>query len=696
MIRQEKINNYIINFLRIFLIYAYGLSVLLISRIVFILKYGNKAEIGTRIPDLMQAFIIGFRVDTMTLTYFLTIPLLLALIVFCIPASKLSVYQRFNSKFTLFYSLFAMIVVLFGIIADFYFYRFFNDHLNILVFEFFRDDTNAVLASMWKDYPVIYISLSILLFGVISFFVLRRIIRIKALSFKLFQKQEAAKTNGYAKELLLSVLIVLATLTIYFTGMRSSWGTFPLRFENTVVSDITFINKVGLNGIYCLQNAFVERSNQTVNTDVTETLKKYGFNQIDDALRAYLDKEPDNHKIPHYELLRERTPENSFLARNPPNVVFVLMESMGGYLMEFHSKELNLLGQLEFELPYCYQFANFVSASNTTINTLEALIIGSPENPVSQSSYREKSLSGSVALPFLNAGYQTSFFTGGHLTWRNLENYLSKQYFQIVEGNTALKKLYPDATESQWGTFDEFLFERIFDQLDRSNGKPQFICAMTTSNHTPYDLPAGYKPYAIKLNDNFKSKLKTSLETANLNLASFQYANDCLGKFIDKVRNSSLEENTIIAITGDHSITQFFNLPDNILFKRFTVPFIIFVPDKYKAQFEIDQTRFGSHKDIFPTLFNVALSNATYLKTGNNLLSSPSDSAYFFGVNCYNFGISCEGCVLVKDNLYFEWADSSNKTLVPATNISRQKHLNEKIRAYSASLSYFIKEELKH
>jgi phosphoglycerol transferase MdoB-like AlkP superfamily enzyme len=219
---------------------------------------------------------------------------------------------------------------------------------------------------------------------------------------------------------------------------------------------------------------------------------------------------------------------------------------------------------------------------------------------------------------------------------------------------------------------------------------------MTTSNHTPYDLPAGYKPYAIKLNDNFKSKLKTSLETANLNLASFQYANDCLGKFIDKVRNSSLGENTIIAVTGDHSITQFFNLPDNILFKRFTVPFIIYVPDKYKAQFEIDQTRFGSHKDIFPTLFYVALSNATYLKTGNNLLSPPSDSAYFFGVYCYNFGISCDGCVMVKDNLYYEWADSSNKTLVPATNISRQKHLNEKIRAYSASLSYFIKEELKH
>jgi phosphoglycerol transferase MdoB-like AlkP superfamily enzyme len=696
MFRQEKINNYIVNFLRIFLIYAYGLSVLLISRIVFILKYGNRAEIGTRIPDLMQAFIIGFRVDTMTLTYILTIPLLFALIALCIPASKLSGYQRFNSRLTLFYSLFAMIIVLFGIITDFYFYRFFNDHLNILVFEFFRDDTKAVLVSMWNDYPVIYISFSILIFGVISFFVLRRIIRNKAPSFVLFQKQEAAKTKDYAKKLLLSVLIVLATLTVYFTGMRSSWGIFPLRFENTVVSDITFINKVGLNGIYCLQNAFVERSNQTVNTDVKETLKKYGFNQIEDALRAYLDKEPDNQNIPNYELLREKTPANSFLTKNPPNVVFVLMESMSGYLMEFHSKELNLLGQLELELPYCYQFSNFISASNTTINTLEALIIGSPENPVSQSSFREKSLSGSVALPFLNAGYQTSFFTGGHLTWRNLENYLSKQYFQILEGNTALKKSYPDASESEWGTFDEFLFERIFDQLEKSNGTPQFICAMTTSNHTPYDLPAGYRPYSLKLNDSIKLKIKTSIENANLNMASFQYANDCLGKFIDKVRNSSLGENTIIAVTGDHSITQFFNLPDNILFKQFTVPFLIYVPEKYKVHFKIDQTRFGSHKDIFPTLFNVALSDATYLKTGNNLLSLPSDSAYFFGVYCYNFGISQDGCVMVKDNLYYEWADSSDKTLVPSTNINRQKHLNEKIRAYSASLSYFIKEELKH
>jgi len=697
MNRQERINCYIVNFLRIFLIYIYGLFVLLTARFVFTLKYGEKDEIISRIPDLLQAFFMGFRVDTMTLTYVLTIPLLFALIIFFIPDSKLSVYQRFTRKLTLYYSLSVMIILFFLLIADFYYYMFFNDHLNILAFEIFRDDTKAVLVSMWKDYPVIYIIFSLVFFGIISFFVLKRIVQIKVRSFQMLQKQEMPGKKSYIIECAVSGLIVLSTLIIFFTGMRSSWGTFPLRIENTAVSDISFINKVGLNGIYCFQNAFVERLKQTVNTDLSETLNKYGFTQIEDALTVYLNKEPENFKIAGNNLLKETTPGNSFLEKNPPNVVLVLMEGLSGHLMEYHTKELNLLGQLENELPYCYHFVNFVSERSSTINTLETLIVSSPENPISQSSYREKKLFSSVALPFLNAGYETAFFTGAHLSWRNVGNYFTNQYFQIVEGNTALKKHYPDAGESEWGTFDEYLFKRMFDQMDQSNGKPQFICAMTTTNHTPYDLPAHYKPYRLLLNDEIKSRLKTTIEKAKLNLVSFQYANDCLGKFIEMVRKSSFGENTIIAITGDHGISQFFNTPDEILYKNYTVPLIIYIPDKYKVQSETDQERFGSHKDIFPTLFNAALSNANYLKTGNNLLSPPSDSAYFFGVHNYDFGISRGGCVLVKENMYYKWSDSSYKYLVPATRIDQGLSiLNKKIRAYAASMSYFIKEELKH
>lgn len=53
---------------------------------------------------------------------------------------------------------------------------------------------------------------------------------------------------------------------------------------------------------------------------------------------------------------------------------------------------------------------------------------------------------------------------------------------------------------------------------------------------------------------------------------------------------------------------------------RFAVPFL-HVPPVYQNNIQYDPERIGSHKDIFPTLYELALSDMPYLKLGNNLLS---------------------------------------------------------------------------
>ena len=51
----------------------------------------------------------------------------------------------------------------------------------------------------------------------------------------------------------------------------------------------------------------------------------------------------------------------------------------------------------------------------------------------------------------------------------------------------------------------------------------------------------------------------------------------------------------------------------------------------------INKNRYGSHKDIFPTLINLSLSNQKYFSLGNNMLSPTIPDSLFFGINDYYY-----------------------------------------------------------
>jgi phosphoglycerol transferase MdoB-like AlkP superfamily enzyme len=370
------------------------------------------------------------------------------------------------------------------------------------------------------------------------------------------------------------------------------------------------------------------------------------------------------------------------------------MESMSQYLMEYHSKELNLYGELENHLPEIYYFKNFVSSGITTINTLEEILINSPVHPISQSSYREKNIPNNVVFQFKKKGYQTIFITGGRLAWRNLENYLYKQDFEIVEGDKAIENAISGTSQSEWGIFDEFVFERAFNLLNIDTIKPKFVYIMTTTNHTPFKVPKTYKPYPVSMNESFKQKLKIDTALSKKELIAFQYANNCLGNFINKLRSSKPGENTIVVITGDHTRPNFFNFYNEEIYKNYAVPLLVFIPQKYKPDFEIDTNRFGSHKDIFPTIFNLALSKTTYLKSGNNLFTPLNDTTYFYGISNSNAGISKDGVYFADKNLFLSWKDTSYSRLIINPNLNLSDRLNNKIRAHSALMEIILKSEL--
>lgn len=366
---------------------------------------------------------------------------------------------------------------------------------------------------------------------------------------------------------------------------------------------------------------------------------------------------------------------------------------MNSHYFDLNSPATNTLGKLETVLPDCYVFRNFIGGGRLTIYALEGLLAGSPIAPISQSEFQNKTLSYSVSKTYKEHGYITSFISGNSLGWRSLDKFLINQGFDRLEGKPNLLERYSDAKAGEWGVPDEFTFKRIFEILNNSTGKPQFIYGLTISNHTPFDIPSTYKGYPLVINDDLKPELRKEIDFTRKNLLSYQYANNCLGQFIEDVKNSPLGDKTIIIATGDHSNPSLFNYTDKDMLKKLAVPLVLYVPDKYKPKNIVDTKRFGSHKDVFPTVFNLSLSNAEYLNTGNNLLDKKDCD--FFGVYNCCIAMNSKGCVDFKWNpLYYRWTSDNKESLESVLQNDSLYLLYLKAKAYSSAVKYYIMSDL--
>src|SRR5690349_11569925 len=121
-------------FLKLLLFYGFGLLTSVTARLLFTFSYGNLQELQQGSGDAAHAFFIGFRTDTMSISYGLLPAFLAILAIHFIPTNKLLRYAKFMRRFLLVYSCFIFGLFLLIHIIDFFFYRFFNDHLNVLVF----------------------------------------------------------------------------------------------------------------------------------------------------------------------------------------------------------------------------------------------------------------------------------------------------------------------------------------------------------------------------------------------------------------------------------------------------------------------------------------------------------------------------------------------------------------------------------
>jgi phosphoglycerol transferase MdoB-like AlkP superfamily enzyme len=494
------------------------------------------------------------------------------------------------------------------------------------------------MASVWSDYPVI---------TVVLIFILLLFLGIKIVN-KLQSKEKPLFCFNKIWVLFASIIISSGVL---FLGARSSFSTFPFRKNDLAFSVNLRLNDAAANGVYALKEAITDRMQNSLHLNANNLLAAHGFSSLAEAKKDW-DSETITDSCSFFEW--KTTPMNNFLEKNSPNIVLILMEGWSSDFFNFHSNRFNLLGTLEEELTHLVFYPFCFPVNYGTISAMETFLTNNVGPSLSMSEYSNIPIKDATAFSLQKAGYETSYYTGGYTGWRNVGKYFRTQGIENVRGAEYIKTLYPNIEVTDWGVYDQYMFDAVYQKLQEKNAQPQFLMCMTTTNHSPHKTPKKYQPYPLEFPDSLRSRTtNTPQQTLNI-MQTFQYANDCLGKFINQLRNSPMGENTIVVITGDHAMTGGFTYNGNAMLHQWAVPLAFYIPENYKQELYIDTRRLISHKDILPTIYNLAFSDFSYRATGDNIFDA-STAGDSFVITQSSWVMGKVGVIHLQSQQSYKW-----------------------------------------
>lgn len=157
----------------------------------------------------------------------------------------------------------------------------------------------------------------------------------------------------FAKSKSLKVLFICLVVGLYFIAMRGNLGVVPLDGRHATISENAFVNTLPVNGLFSTKIAWTDRMRSRIDISMPKMLRELKFRSIEGAASSFYGFSIDS-VAP--EMFYTLTNENDFLEKNPPHVVFILMESMSNFYIDLHSDSCNMLGSLADVLDSCYLF----------------------------------------------------------------------------------------------------------------------------------------------------------------------------------------------------------------------------------------------------------------------------------------------------------------------------------------------------
>lgn len=559
---------------RIAYISLYFFTVLLIfilQKPLFML-YNGSIEKGFGFADYMQVMVHGASLDAATAGYLTAFPFLLVLISIW--------FRKFPLKKILYgYYILAAALIFIIFVVDMALYTFWGFKLDASVF-LYIDSPKEALASVSVGFILLRV-LAILLLIALNSWVLLKITP----SVLTATRKRIAGTAG--------MLLLGGVLFIIIRGgvTESTSNIGQVYFSNE-----PFLNHSAVNPDFSLLSSMGKSQDFASE-----------FNFFDEEKRAAL-----------FDGLYPTTDGDSIiqvLNTKRPNILIILMEGFGGAFVEplgglpDVTPHFNRLSKEGIFFTNCY--ANSFRTDRGTVCTFSGYL-GLPTASVMKIPAKSRTLP-AIAEGLSKAGYKTDFLYGGDINFTNMKSYLLSTGYQRLTANTDFS--LAEQTSNAWGVNDDITFEYLYNQLrNRKEEGPWHTAFLTLSSHEPFEVPY--------------HRLEDKIPNA------FAYTDECLGKFIDRLKQTPAWKDLLVICLPDHG----FYYPregSNAMPRFYHIP-LLWLGGAVKQPMQVDKIM--NQTDLAATLLGQLGLEHTAFTFSRNVLGS--DYKYPFAFYSFNNGFS--------------------------------------------------------
>ncbi|MDL2211295.1 LTA synthase family protein [Erysipelotrichaceae bacterium OttesenSCG-928-M19] len=305
------------------------------------------------------------------------------------------------------------------------------------------------------------------------------------------------------------------------------------------------------------------------------------------------------------------------------NVIFLQVESLENFVINLEVENQEITPNLNKLLKNSLYFNNIKAQENGGNSSDADFMANTSLLPLKSGSVSHRFPNNTYnSLPSIlrNEGYHSHAIHSGEGYFWNKENFLPHLGFDTY---TDIDGMIEKEDEMFFmGLKDEEHLNQVADYIKGLDDK-FYLFTVTETSHTPFKLPDDmkYLAFSEELDKNIFGKY----------FQAIHYTDDAIGKFIDKLDQQGILDETIIVIYGDHEGVHKYN-NDNVLKKQSTdylkytnngeVPVIIYNKDFSDSK---TITKLGGQVDIMPTVLSLLnIDEKYYIETamGNNLLNS--------------------------------------------------------------------------
>ena len=574
---------------------------------------------------------------------------------------------------TYFFIVTVALVFLYAI--DFEHYDYLHQRLSASVLNY-TSDAKTSISMIWQTYPVITLSVLILI----------SIILLYGLIIRWFKKIRASayRGKGFSK-----IVVGIVFALLLGIGIFGRLNQYPLRWSDAFALNDDFKANLSLNPVQSFLSTL-----QFINS--TYDIKK--VKEYYPLMAQYLNVDNPNSATLNYERTFNPTPTAS-----TPNVIIVICESFSAYKSSMWGNPLNTTPYFNEMCKQGIFFDRCFTPAYGTARGVWAVVTGIPDIEYPNTASRNPAAVDEHTIINDYKDYDKFYFIGGSLSWANIRGLLTNNInnLKMYEQDD-----YKANTIDVWGISDKQLFLAANNTLKRQQ-KPFIAVIQTADNHRPYTVPAEDKGN-FKLEQYPADTLNKYGFQSNDELNAFRFTDFSYKTFIEAAKKEKYFNNTIFVFVGDHGIK---GNPGNMFPKAWDadgltqqhVPLLFYSPALLSPE-RIDRT--CSQLDLLPSVTALAHIRYTNTALGKNLFDTIhinsvrfKNAAFLFDPNLKQIGVvTDEYCYvhnLISGTEDFRSAKNNDPlSQTPAIDEDR-KAIKELAQAYYETARYMMLDNKK-